>query len=373
MRRGPERGAVIRGTTLGGLAAGRRLASRGVPAVVVGPADFQGVLHTSVVDGFVLDAALAPVSATALCEVLDPRPLVPLLRPLAAGLVGPDGQVHDLADALPSDLSPDAPWAALAERTSVRGRLLASVSHDSTGSASLRAACLAVEEWTLDPDLVAGGLARLGDALASGLLIVPADHPAARGGDGWLTLDADGAPDLRALDAADHWCATASATWWFAAPEPPTASRRLHLGDGLVVNACVVSNTDPGRAPTGALIGVTTHAAAAEEVAVRREAGRLLGDTDPRWTLLRRIPGPGWTPLPDAPEGPAPTPDGCRLVPVVGVAQQIAQGQRAADHLADRLGKLPWRRLWTLERDRQRWSDAWGAGYEARRRTRGDA
>ena len=199
MRRGPERGAVIRGTTLGGLAAGRRLASRGVPAVVVGPADFQGVLHTSVVDGFVLDAALAPVSATALCEVLDPRPLVPLLRPLAAGLVGPDGQVHDLADALPSDLSPDAPWAALAERTSVRGRLLASVSHDSTGSASLRAACLAAEEWTLDPDLVAGGLARLGEALASGLLIVPADHPAARGGDGWSILDADGAPDLRAL------------------------------------------------------------------------------------------------------------------------------------------------------------------------------
>ena len=87
-------------------------------------------------------------------------------------------------------------------------------------------------------------------------------------------------------------------TWWFTAPEAPTASTMLAVDGrrrGPVVNAAVMSNAAPSYASRGrhlvqvtCLLPVAGAGAAAAEADVRRQAGEIYGVDAGAWTLVRR-------------------------------------------------------------------------------------
>ena len=85
-------------------------------------------------------------------------------------------------------------------------------------------------------------------------------------------------------------------TWWFDAPQAPTASTLLLVDGrrrGPVLNAAVMSNAAPSYAPAGRhLVQVTCllgpDGTGGTEAEVRQQAGEMFGVSAADWALLRR-------------------------------------------------------------------------------------
>lgn len=85
-------------------------------------------------------------------------------------------------------------------------------------------------------------------------------------------------------------------TWWFDAPQAPTASTLLMVDGrrrGPIVNAAVMSNAAPSYAPPGRHLVQATcllapDGAGGTEAEVRRQVGEMFGVSAAEWRLLRR-------------------------------------------------------------------------------------
>ena len=258
------------------------------------------------------------LAATLRSGLLSPRGVAALVRWAGPAVVAPRRVIAGAAAA-------DRSLAAGLDRAGVRGPLrteviepfLAGVLAEDRGETSEAFARLLVRMFALGvPGVPANGIRALphqlaGRARAAGVdvrLGEPVTSLGADAGRTVLTLADGSRVSARAAVVAVGPDAVAGLlplpapvtkglqTWWFDAPQAPTASTLLMVDGrrrGPVVNAAVMSNAAPSYAPPGRhLVQVTCllakDGAGGTEADVRRQAGEMFGVSAADWGLLRR-------------------------------------------------------------------------------------
>lgn len=345
---------VVVGAGLAGLACAQRLTAAGREVVVLEASDaVGGRVRTDLVDGFRCDRGFQLINPAypVLPRVVDVDQLD--LRAFGAGVVVATEQGRSvLADPrrepglLPAKLrSPvgslrervafvrwaltsllpvrrlvagrDRTLAEALDRAGLRGELraavlepfLAGVLADWDGATSATFARLLLRSFLLgSPAVPSTGISRLPELLAASL---PADTvrletPVIDVGAQWVrTADEEIAAEAVVVATSPQAAAgltgipvprtKALTTFWYTAPQPPSAAKLLHLDGarrGPLVNTAVMTNVAPGYAPAGrVLIAASTVGADGsdgDERAVRRQAGLVYGVDSGDWELLTR-------------------------------------------------------------------------------------
>lgn len=249
-----------------------------------------------------MDPIRVPTKAAAAlrCAARDPRGTARLVRWVANRTEEDKTLERSLGDGAVRGV-----WRSLLQE------FLSGVLGDDTGSSSSRYTRGLVGWFLLGtPGLPAQGMAALPAQLLdrsraevhSGVRVRSVDREGSgwtvrTDGDSWrarsvvVATDPGAAADL--LDLPRPAPARGLATWWFAAPEPPTRSDCLHIQlnrRGPVVNTAVVSNAQPAYAPAGRhLVQASTlwsEGRQPQEAEVRRHAEAIYGRSASDWTVV---------------------------------------------------------------------------------------